>query len=204
MIAELRSYVLKARAIPEVEDRFEKALPVRLKFSKLGGFWHTDVGTLNQIIHLWPFDSLSHREQVRAEAAKAEGWPPKIAEFILEMKSEILIPAPFSPPIEPRELGGLYEIRVYTYQSGAIPTVIKRWSEKIEARTKLSPLVGCWYTDLGALNRWIHIWAYKDFAERERVRKEAVKQGIWPPSTAEFLIRQENMLAIPSSFSPLR
>ena len=204
MIAEMRSYILKARSVGEVEERFGQALPNRTKFSKLGGFWHTDVGMLNQIIHLWPYESLAHREQVRAEAAKAEGWPPKIGEFILDMKSEILTPAPFCPPIEERVLGGLYEIRVYTYQNRSIPTVIQRWSEKIEARIKLSPLVGAWSTELGALNRWIHIWAYKDFAHREHVRNEAVKQGIWPPNTAEFLVRQENMLAIPASFSPLR
>jgi hypothetical protein len=44
--------------------------------------------------------------------------------------------------------------------------VIDRWSTHIEARTKLSPLVGAWYTELGGLNKWCHIWAYKDAADR--------------------------------------
>ncbi|MGH7906660.1 MAG: NIPSNAP family protein [Candidatus Binataceae bacterium] len=204
MILEMRNYILKPRSVPVVEERFGKALPARTKFSKFGGFFHAEVGALNQIIHLWPYDSLAHREQVRAAASKAEGWPPDIAEFIVEMNSQILVPAPFSPPLEERELGGLYEIRSYTYRNGAIPTVIKRWGEKIEGRAKLSPLVGCWYSEIGALNKWVHIWAYRDFAERVRVRKEAVEQKIWPPGTAELLVRQENMLAIPAPFSPLR
>jgi hypothetical protein len=41
--------------------------------------------------------------------------------------------------------------------------------------------------------------------ERQRIRAEAIRLGIWPPNTrAEgMLLKQENMLAIPASFSPL-
>ncbi len=203
MIVEMRTYLLKPRGVPAVEERIGNALATRTKYSKLGGFWHTEVGTLNSVIHLWPYESFAHREQVRAELAKEKNWPPDIREFIVEMKVDFLTAAPFSPALEPRALGGLYEIRSYTYQNGAIPTVMSRWAEKIEARTKLSPLAGCWYSETGVLSRWVHIWAYKDFADRENMRAEAVKRGIWPPGTAELLIKQENMLAVPASFSPL-
>jgi len=203
MIIEMRTYTLKPGTIAAAEERFGEALPARLNFSKLAAFWHSEVGPLNQIIHVWPYDSLAHREQARAAAAKAAGWPPKIAEFIIEAKAEIFIPAPFSPPLAERALGNLYEIRTYTYEPGAIPTVIERWSERIEARMKLSPLAGCWYSDLGALNKWVHIWAYRDYAERERIRREAVQQGIWPPRSGAGLLRQENALVVPASFSPL-
>jgi len=152
---------------------------------------------------VWPYDSLAHREQARAAATKAEGWPPNIVEFIVEAKAEIFIPAHFSPPLEERALGKLYEMRTYTYQPGGIPAVIQRWSEKIEARTKLSPLAGCWYSDLGGLNKFVHIWAYRDYAERERIRQEAVQQGIWPPQSGAVLLRQENALMAPAPFSPL-
>jgi len=203
MIVEMRTYTLKPGTVATVEERFGNALPARLKFSKLAAFWHTEIGPLNQIIHVWPYDSLAHREQARAAATKAEGWPPRIAEFIIEAKAEIFIPAPFSPPLEERALGNLYEIRAYTYEPGAIPTVIQRWGEKIEARVKLSPLAGCWYSELGGLNKWMHIWAYRDYAERERIRREAVQQGVWPPQSGAVLMRQENALVVPASFSPL-
>src|SRR5262249_8798419 len=129
--------------------------------------------------------------------------PPDIAEFIIEAKAEIFIPAPFSPPLQERALGNLYEVRTYTYAPGAIPAVIERWSEKIEARTKLSPLAACWYSDLAALNRWVHIWAFGDYAGRGGIRREAIEQGIWPPRSGAGLLRQENALVVPASFSPL-
>ena len=206
MIIEMRTYTLRPGTVAQAEERFGQALPVREKFSKLGAFWHTEIGPLNQIIHVWQYDSFEQRAKVRADAAKTEGWPPNIREFVLEQKSEIFNPAPFSPPLEPRQLGGVYEIRSYTLAPGQIPGMIERWTPKIGERVKLSPLAGAWYSEFGPLNRWVHIWAYKDGGERQRIRAEAVARGIWPPGggSAGAVVKQENMLVVPAAFSPLR
>jgi hypothetical protein len=203
MIVEMRTYQLKPRSVPEVEKRFAELLPGRAKLSPMGGLWHTEVGGLNQIIHLWPYDSLAERERIRVEAVKTGAWPPKIGEFIETMESKILIPAPFSPPLAPRQLGSIYEFRSYIDKPGSIPKVIERWGAAIGERVKLSPLVGAWYTEFGPLNQWVHVWAYKDLAERQRVRDEAVARGIWPPPGGDPPQRQENVLAVPASCSPL-
>jgi hypothetical protein len=206
MIIEVRTYQLKPGTLAEVEKRFGEALPGREKLSRLGAFWHTEVGPLNEITHIWPYESFEQRSSIRAEAVSSGVWPPKTSEFIVAMQSEIFLPAPFSPPLEPREVGPLFEMRTYTYAPGALPGVIERWADKINARVKLSPLIGAWYTELGGLNKWVHIWAYKDAVERARVRADAVAQGIWPPPSAGqgLLLKQENKLVMPASFSPLR
>ncbi len=206
MIIEMRTYQLKPNSIAPFEERFAAVLAERQKFSPLAAFWHTEVGRLNQVIHVWPYDSFEHRTQVRAAAIASPNWPPRTLEFIVEMQSELFLPAPFSPPLGPRELGGIYEIRMYMFAPGAIPGVIERWSEKIDERIKLSPLVGAWYSEIGPLNKWVHIWAYKDADHRAQVRAEAVAKGVWPPGSAAagVLVKQENMLVVPASFSPLR
>lgn len=206
MIIEMRTYQLKPATIPQFEERFGAKLPERAKLSPLAAFWHTEVGPLNQVIHVWPYDSFEQRGQIRAEAIAKEIWPPNTQEFIVDQVSEVYLPAPFSPPLEPRELGGIYEIRMYSFAAGAIPGVIARWSEKIGERVKLSPLVGAWYSEIGPLNKWVHIWAYKDANHRAQVRAEAVAKGIWPPGSAAagVLLKQENMLVVPAKFSPLR
>jgi hypothetical protein len=61
-------------------------------------------------------------------------------EFVTEQQSEIFLPAPFSPQLEPRKPGNLYEIRIFLLKPGAIPGIIDRWSAPIAVRTKLSPL----------------------------------------------------------------
>ncbi|MBV8888288.1 MAG: NIPSNAP family protein [Alphaproteobacteria bacterium] len=206
MIVEMRTYTLQPGTVAQFEERFAAALPARQKVSPLAAFWHTEVGPLNQVIHVWTYDSLDERTSKRAEATKLQGWPPNTREFVVAQQSEIYLPAPFSPALEPRQLGGLYEIRIYTMRPGAIPEQIDRWSTQIGERTKLSPLVFAGHSELGNLNRWCHIWAYKDAAERFAVRDKARREGIWPPKGGApgRMIKQENMLVVPAAFSPLR
>jgi len=204
MIVEFRTYRLKPGSVPEAEKRFGEGLANRTKVSPLGAFFHTEVGPLNRIIHVWPYEDFAQRAQVRSQ--KIEGWPPNIREFVEEQQSEIFIPAPFSPKLEPRQLGGLYEIRMYTLAPGAIPAQIDRWSTQIGERTKLSPLAFAGHSELGGLNRWCHIWAYKDANHRAETRAKAVREGIWPPKGGQpgQTLVQENMLVVPAAFSPLR
>jgi hypothetical protein len=203
MIVEFRTYRLKPGSVAEATKRFGEGLANRTKVSPLGAFFHTEVGPLNRIIHVWPYEDFAQRTQVRSQ--KVEGWPPNIREFVEDQQSEIFIPAPFSPKLEQRQLGGIYEIRMYTLAPGAIPGQIDRWTTAIDARTKLSPLAFAGHSELGGLNKWCHIWAYKDAAERGRIRAEAVAKGIWPPgSPPGALLKQENMLVVPASFSPLK
>ena len=204
MIYELRTYMLKPGTIPEFEKRLADVLPHREEFSKLGGIWHTEFGQLNQVVHVWPYEDMAERARARSEASKGGIWPPKLDDILLSMQNEILLPAPFMRPLERRKMGDIYELRIYTYQIGTIPEVIKRWSESIPHREKFSPLAACWYSDIGGLNKWYHLWPYKDLADRDRVRAEASKDPHWPPQTREFLVSQENKLLIPAECSPLK
>jgi NIPSNAP len=206
MIIEMRTYTLRPGTMAEVEKRFGEALPNRLKHgNQLAAVWHTEVGPLNQFIHVWAYESFAQRDAVRGAAIKAGGWPPKIGEFIVEMKNEVFHPAPFSPPLEPRQIGPLFEIRQYTLIPGAIPGLIERWSEKIEGRQKFSPLVAGMYSEFGALNKWVHIWAYKDANERNSVRAAASATGQWPARNPPgVVVKQENAFVMPADCSPIR
>ncbi len=77
---------------------------------------------------------------------------------------------------------------------------MESWAGAIKKRTELSPLIFAGYTDIGTLNQWVHVWAYKNMGERERIRGEAVKAGIWPPPRHEsvVLLKQQSTLAIPA------
>jgi hypothetical protein len=204
MLYEVRSYILKPGTVGEAEKRFAETLPHREKYSKLGAFWHTEIGPLNQIIHVWPYESLQQRTEARAQAMKDPNWPPKLGDLLETMESEIFLPAPFMEPLGNRKLGTIYEMRSYIYQPGSIPEVLKRWQEAIPQRVQLSPLAACWYSDIGELNKFVHVWAYKDLAERDRIRAESMKLPAWPPKTREFLVSQSNKILVPAAFSPMQ
>ena len=205
MFIEMRTYTLRPGATAAFEERFVEGLTARLQYSNLGGLWRSEVGGLNQVVHIWPYESFAERERIGLAARKTGKWPPKTQEFTITQESKIIQPAPFSPPLEERELGNLYEFRTYTYRPGTMPTVLERFGKVIAARTRISPLVMAGHTVIGPLNQYIHVWAYKDGAERDRLRAEALKtvEG-WPPQTKEFVVKQENMLMVPAACSPLK
>src|SRR3970040_1292618 len=141
MFLEMRTYVLKPGMTNNFVERFAEGLTARLQFSKLLGLWQSEVGGLNRVVHVWPYESSERSSS--------------------------------SPPLPEGKLGNLYEFRTYTYQPGTMPAVLERFGKVIPARTKISPLVFAGQTIIGPLNRYVHVWVYKEAGERERVRARA-------------------------------
>ena len=90
----MRTYTLKPGAVSEWESRFAEAYTVQEQYSKLGGIWHTDIGALNQIVHIWPYESRQERADIRATAANAriDKWPPRSPDLLGTQKADILQP----------------------------------------------------------------------------------------------------------------
>lgn len=102
MIYELRTYRLRAGATPEYV-RLVAEEGIAIQQSHLGnliGYFVSDIGPLNQIVHIWAFNDLNDRETRRAALIKDAAWLafiPKIQALIEEMESKILKPTSFSP-----------------------------------------------------------------------------------------------------------
>jgi hypothetical protein len=212
MIYEMRTYDLKTRSLPEVEKRFGDAYEKRKKHSELAAFWHTEIGPLNQIVHVWPYESLDERARIRAAAVKDGTWPPKISEFIVNIQSDIMMPLPISPELKPAKLGPFFEMRTYTYVPGALPLIMKSWESAIDVRLQFGPVCALWYSELGALNKFVHIWPYESLNQRMEIRDQARATGLWPATKkaekeggkAYELIAQESKILMPAAFSPLQ
>lgn len=77
-------------------------------------------------------------------------------------------------------------------------------------RLKYSPLCAAWYSELGGLNKFVHIWPYPSLDARNATRDKASAAGAWPPNAAKLrlpgysLVAQENKIVMPSAFSPLQ
>jgi hypothetical protein len=205
VIYEVRTYRIAPGSLAEVEKRFGEAYEYRKKYSELTGFFHTEVGPLNEIVHIWGYKDLADRARVRADATKDANWPPKIQEFIREMRSEIVVPFSFVPEVRPGKIGPIFELRYYTLKPGQLPEVAKGWEAKLPERVKFSPLVLAGGVEFGKANGFIHIWAYSGLDQRAKVREEARQKGAWPPpGGGDRLLTQENKILLPSAFSPLQ
>ena len=76
MIHELRTYTLKPGAAPMVaRNSGEVGRDIRGDdYGRLEGYWITELGPLNQVMHLWSYDSLDERQRLREALAKNDRW----------------------------------------------------------------------------------------------------------------------------------
>jgi hypothetical protein len=202
MILEMLTYTVKPGTVPRAVERFGAVLPRRTEISPLAAAFQSEVGPLNQVIMMWPYKDLAQRESCHAK--KVEGWPPDMRELVVKLDVKILAPTSFSPEIESRKLGEIYEIREYTYAPGSLPLVCAAWDTQIAARQKYSSLVFAGEQKFGMQDVFVHIWAYADAAERQRIRKRVREMGVWPPKSSPEIVtlEQRNALVVPTWFSP--
>jgi hypothetical protein len=69
---------------------------------RLVGYYSTEVGpSINQVVHLWAYESFADREERRERLVAHPGWRSyvqKIRPMILEQQNRILKPAGFFEP----------------------------------------------------------------------------------------------------------
>ena len=127
MIYEVCTYNVRPGSVAEVEKRFGEAYAYREKYSPLAASWHTEIGPLNQIIHVWPYQDHNERARVREAAAKDKHWPPPIKDYIVRQRSEIVTPVSFAPLIKPGKMGPFFEMRTYTLPPGGLALTLDNW-----------------------------------------------------------------------------
>ena len=178
MIYEVRTYDLQPQSLAEVEKRFGEAYEYRKKVSPLAAFFHTEIGPLNQIIHIWPYKDMAERDRLRAEALKAcDGhWPPKTAEFIMAQRTDIFHAFPFSPEIKPGKQGPFFEMRTYTVANhGEMAKMEAMWAAALPERLKIGPVTAK-ISSMHAVSRHAAALAASRRSEQGRERR-TVDQG---------------------------
>jgi hypothetical protein len=102
VIVEERTYTLKPGTVHQYYADYEAgglAIQTRI-LGNLIGYFHTEIGQLNKVVHLWGYDSLAEREKRRAALFADQAWLDYLKQspdIVVEMESRILVPAPFSP-----------------------------------------------------------------------------------------------------------
>ena len=102
MIYEMRTYRLKTGTVPAyVKLVAEEGIAIQKgHLGNLVGYFSSDIGPLNEIVHIWAYASLDDRAARRAALAADPAWQgflPKIQALIEVMENKILLPTPFSP-----------------------------------------------------------------------------------------------------------
>lgn len=106
MIVELRTYTLKALHVGDFLKLYESAaLPLQIKYlGHMIGFYVSEIGPLNEVVHIWGFASLAERERRRALMEADPGWQPYRQalldlDVVIQQDTKILRATSFSPKI---------------------------------------------------------------------------------------------------------
>ena len=103
----------------------------------------------------------------------------------------------------------IVEKRTYTLKPGKAALYMKVYEEfGLEPQTRILGNMFGWFTpEIGALNQIIHMWAYKDLADREQRRAALYKDEKWQAflkeqRSHEMIVSQETQILNPAPWCP--
>ncbi len=102
MLVEQRTYLFHPGGLPKFMQIYTdevRALQVKT-LGNMIGYFTTEIGPLNQTVHLWGYDSFEERARRRAELATHELWRDflgKLMPLLVTQESKLLVPTAFSP-----------------------------------------------------------------------------------------------------------
>jgi len=211
MIYELRTYTFHAGKLPAyLKLQEEVGRPTRGDdYGKCHGYWTAEFGQLNQVWHLWSYDSLDDRARQRDRLAQNARWTtdyvPNVRPLLMRQDIRFLNPVKdINPPKTP---GGVYELRIYRMHPGAAGPWAQAFRDIMLVREKYSPNVGIWTGEAPQPNEVAHMWNYPDLNTRMATRTKLFQDPDWLAFVAKgaaSIVEMQSTLLLPTSFSPMK
>ncbi len=212
MLYELRTYTVKPGTLGDiVKAAGTVSRDVRGdNYGKLEGYWFTEIGPLNQVMHMWSYESYDERTRLRGELAKNPRWNGEYIPLIrpIVVRQDIRLLNAIRAPVAPASSGNIYELRNYRAKAvGPVRQWIEAFTAALPAREKYSKIVGLWQTEAGQPNEVCHIWAYPDLNARAKARGDSLKDPVWQDFLTKgpgFLEEMHSTIMLPAPHSPLK
>ena len=101
MIYDMRTYDLNPGALQTYMDAVrEVALPLREDYGiKLAGWYYTDIGKLNRVVHIWAYRDYTHfdqaRQAVRSDSRWVDEYLPRVKGLVVRQQDQIMLASDF-------------------------------------------------------------------------------------------------------------
>lgn len=102
MLYEMRTYDLAPGTVDAYRDAVrEVGLPVRQRYGiTLAGWYFSEIGTLNRVVHIWAFRDWAHYTEskgFRKDPQWINEYLPRVLGLIRHQRSDVMQAADFSP-----------------------------------------------------------------------------------------------------------
>lgn len=207
------------RAYPEHQEELIKLGSKHLsKFAeprddcRLVGAWRTLIGRNEDLVHLWQYkEGYSTLDSLDGDLQPQDkDWMEyrhKCLPLIRSTESQIMMQLGYFDEPQERNDFHIYDLRSYKLKPGAMSEWAHHWSKGIQYRKSDNQNVAGFFTHIGELNMVHHLWAYKSFEARNKVRKNswAVGDSGWSKTVANTVpliknIKSRIMTALPYSW----
>ncbi|KAF1385142.1 hypothetical protein PFLUV_G00127600 [Perca fluviatilis] len=106
---EFRTYSIKPHLVPSFLQLTNQKIHLRTAHSQLIGYWSVEYGGLNQVFHIWKYDSYSERAAVRAALSQDPSWVSdyisKAMPMLSSQENEVTYLVPWSRLQTPPQTG---------------------------------------------------------------------------------------------------
>lgn len=206
MIHEYRTYTITPGRLNEYLELAEtRVLPIRSdRYGLLIGFWTSEFGTLHQVHHIWQYDSLDQRQELRRQLSTNSDW---VARFLngawpTMQTQEVRFMLPQAEVAAGLTGHVFYERRIYRCPAGRFVEACDAVRER--PRHAQSALFGLWTSESPQPNEICEVIAYRVFEHRMEDSTTAPAQAGWFKRHGGLFQHVDSTLLLPIGISPAK
>tara|TARA_B110000037_G_C17055543_1_gene479613 strand:- start:311 stop:949 length:639 start_codon:yes stop_codon:yes gene_type:complete len=212
MINELRMYTTRPGKMKDVVNA-SATVAQKIRggdsYGKLIGHWWSEIGKMNQYVHMWEYKDPEEMRRLRSELAAKEDWKNKFIPLVGPniLTQEIRLLRPLTKIKKPVNSSNIYELKIIKLNIGQSAKWAKKFLEIVGLIENSSINIGIWNTELQDPNEIISLWSHPNLENMSKYWYELESNKDWNDfnNYQENSVKSEENIILKSSIcSPLQ
>jgi len=212
MIYELRMYTTKPGKMKHVVNS-SATVAQKIRngdtYGKLIGHWWSEIGKMNQYVHMWEYQNVEEMRRLRSELSSRDDWKkefvPLVGPYILSQEIRLL--RSVSDLKTPSNSNNFYELKIINLNIGKVGQWVSEFNDLVNEIENESLNIGIWQTELSNPNEIVSIWSHSSVERMQMFWEKLENNSIWKKfmDFQESSVKEEQTIILrPSSCSPLQ
>ena len=212
MINELRMYTTRPGKMKDVVNA-SATVAQKIRggdtYGKLIGHWWSEIGKMNQYVHMWEYKDPEEMRRLRSELAAKEDWKNKFVPLVGPniLTQEIRLLRPLTEIKKPVNSSNIYELKIIKLNIGQSAKWAKKFLEIVDLIENSSINIGIWNTELQDPNEIISLWSHPNLENMSKYWYDLESNKDWNDFNIyqESSVKSEENIILKSSVcSPLQ
>jgi len=212
MINELRMYTTRPGKMKDVVNA-SATVAQKIRggdtYGKLIGHWWSEIGKMNQYVHMWEYKDPEEMRRLRSELAAKEDWKNKFVPLVGPniLTQEIRLLRPLTEIKKPVNSSNIYELKIIKLNIGQSAKWAKKFLEIVDLIENSSINIGIWNTELQDPNEIISLWSHPNLENMSKYWCDLESNKDWNDFNnyqQNSVKSEENIILKSSVCSPLQ